>query len=314
VNGRILVVGSLNADLVARVDRFPAPGETVLGRDFAVFAGGKGGNQACAAARLGGRVEMIGGVGDDVYGDLLTEGLRAAGVDVTGVRRHAAASSGVALITVDADGQNEIVVAPGANGLLATQDLEAQRGRFVGANVLLVQLEVPLAAVRVAMELGREAGAQVILDPAPVDRRAEALLPLADYVTPNESELAALTGSERIARSPDEAMSQARDLLVRGASRVVAKLGPRGALLVAKDREMAWPGIPVSTVDTTAAGDVWNGAFAASLAEGRSLDEAGLFANAAAALSVTRRGAQPAMPTRGQLDAWNETRESGRDE
>ena len=311
MSGRILVVGSLNADLVVRVDRFPEPGQTVLGRDFALFPGGKGANQAYAAARLQGRVEMIGGVGADAYGAMLTENLRSAGVDVTGVARHGA-STGVALITVDDAGQNEIVVAAGANGLLTREQLMRERDRFAGASVLLVQLEVPLSAVRAAMEMARDAGACVILDPAPAVRGAEGLLELADYVTPNESELAALADAGGAAGSLDEAASQARSLLSRGARSVVAKLGSRGALLVSSSGEAFWPVVPVASVDTTAAGDVWNGAFATALAEGRAVGDAGVFASAAAAFSVTRRGAQPGMPTRQELAAWQAEREQGR--
>jgi ribokinase len=255
---------------------------------------------------------MIGGVGGDPYGGLLTESLRSSGVDVTRIRRHPV-STGVALITVDADGQNAIVVVPGANGLLTPEDLERQRECFAGAAVLLVQLEVPLPAVEAAMGLARDAGACVILDPAPVVRGAESLLALADYVTPNESELAALAHAEGIARSDDATGAQAHVLLARGARHVVAKLGSRGARLFSSEGNVAWPAIPVVPVDSTAAGDVWNGAFATALAEGRPAGEAGTFANAAAAFSVTRRGAQPGMPTRDQLDAWQKAREAGRD-
>jgi ribokinase len=313
VSGRIVVAGSLNADLVVTADRFPEPGETVIGRDFAFFPGGKGGNQACAAARLGGRVEMIGGVGNDAYGALLTESLRSSGVDVARIRRHSV-STGVALITVDGDGQNEIVVVPGANGLLSPEALLREGDCFAGAAVLLVQLEVPLPAVKTAMELAREAGAVVILDPAPVVDGAESLLALADYVTPNESELAALAHADGLARSDGATAAQARTLLARGARHVVAKLGSRGARLFSSEEDVAWPAIPVAPVDSTAAGDVWNGAFATALAEGRSAVEAGPLANAAAAFSVTRRGAQPGMPTRDQLDLWLKTRGSGRSE
>lgn len=310
MRGRIVVVGSLNADLVVGVDRFPGPGETLPGRDFAFFPGGKGANQACAAARLGGRVAMLGGVGSDAYGPLLVEALVASGVDVAPVRRRST-STGVALITVDAAGQNEIVVVPGANGSLTAEEVSAERELFAGAAILLVQLEVPLPAVRRAVEVAREAGVVVILDPAPVVDGAEALLPLADYVTPNESELAALARADGPTHSDDTA-AQARALLARGARHVVAKLGPRGARLFSGERDVTWPGIAVAPVDTTAAGDVWNGAFATALAEGRSVDEAGVFANAAAALSVTRRGAQPSMPARDELDAWLKARETRR--
>ena len=305
MSGRIVVVGSLNADLVVRVERFPAPGETVAGRDFSLFPGGKGANQACAVARLGGRACMIGAVGDDAYGTLLTASLAGAGVDTSGIRRREATPTGVAVITLDASGQNQIVLAAGANGALAPEDVAGQERLFAGAAAVLVQQEVPLATVESAMALGRRAGARVVLDPAPAVAGSEVLLPLADYVTPNESELAALAGAEGPARSLEEAARQSRLLLSRGARCVVAKLGARGAHLVGADRETTWPAAPVAAVDTTAAGDVWNGAFAVALAEGRSENEAGAFACAAAALSVTRPGAQPSMPTRAELEAWN---------
>jgi ribokinase len=299
-----VVVGSLNADHVVNVDRFPAAGETVAGRAFAVFPGGKGANQACAAARLGARVAMIGAVGEDAYGELLAASLSAAGVDIGGVRRRTTAPTGVAIITIDAAGQNQIVLAGGANATVTREELTERRALFAHAAVVLVQQEIPLSAVEAAMTLGREAGARVILDPAPAVSDAARLLPLADYVTPNESELAILVGASRPAPSLDEAALQARRLLSLGARRVVAKLGERGALRVGAEGQAAWPGVPVSAVDTTAAGDVWNGAFATALAEGRSEDDAGGFANAAAALSVTRRGAQPSMPTRDQVETF----------
>lgn len=308
MSGRVVVVGSLNADLVVSVERFPAAGETVPGRDFAVFPGGKGANQACAAARLGAQAAMIGAVGDDAYGTLLATSLSRAGVHIGGVRRRTASPTGVAIITIDAVGQNQIVLAPGANGRLTPEELIERRELFADAAAVLVQLEVPLEAVLAAMTLGRGAGARVILDPAPAIAGAARLLPLADYVTPNESELAILVGAEGPAPSLEEAALQARRLLSLGARRVVAKMGERGALLVGAERQVAWPGVRVTAVDTTAAGDVWNGAFATALAEGRSEDEAGAFANAAAALSVTRRGAQPSMPTRDEVDGFRQAR------
>jgi ribokinase len=306
---RIVVVGSLNADLVVGVERFPAAGETLTGRDFAVFGGGKGANQAVAAARLGAAVAMVGCVGGDAYGGWLRDGLRADGVDVAHVESDVSVSSGVAVITIDASGQNEIVVVPGANGRLTEAVLERHRTAFASAAYVLLQLEVPLDTVAAAARLGREAGAVVVLDPAPARADALALLPTADYLPPNETELAALVGVRPEAFSDLPAVADAaRALLARGAGRVVAKLGPRGALLVGPGLERHWPAPRVDAVDTTAAGDVWNGAFAAALAAGRSVDEAGGLATAAAALSVTRKGAQPSMPRGNEVPGWTSGR------
>lgn len=299
----LVVLGSLNADLVVRVPRFPGPGETVAGADLAVFPGGKGANQACAAGRLGARVHMIGRVGVDESGRLLKASLGAAGVDTDPVAADEAAPTGTALITIDASGQNQIVIVAGANGRVSAEDVERGRGLIERAGFLLLQLEVPVAAVAAAARLARAAGVAVILDPAPARREALDLLPLADYVTPNESELLALAGEKPGPVGPAEAGRLARRVLQRGARRVVAKLGEHGALLVTGDGEERWPGLPVEAVDTTAAGDVWNGAFAAALAEGAGEREAGAFANAAAAVSVTRAGAQPSMPTRAEVEA-----------
>jgi ribokinase len=303
---RIVVVGSLNADLVVGVSRFPSAGETVTGREFSVFPGGKGANQAVAAARLGGDVAMVGCVGGDAYGRWLREGLLADRVDVSHVETDASVSSGVAVITIDAQGQNEIVVVPGANGRLSVDILERNRAALATAAFVLLQLEVPLETVVAAARLAREAGATVILDPAPARPEALSLLPLVDYVTPNETELSALVGAppDSLGDLPGVAAA-ARRLLARGAQRVVAKVGPRGALLVGPDGERHWPAPRVEPVDTTAAGDVWNGAFAAALADGRPIGEAGALATAAAALSVTRAGAQPSMPRAAEVSGWD---------
>jgi ribokinase len=289
----IVVVGSLNADLVVRVARFAAAGETVPGHGFAVVPGGKGANQACAAARLGGSVRMIGRVGDDAHGALLRRSLGQAGVDVSGVRPLADAPTGVALITVDAAGQNHIVVVPGANGRLRAADLDAPV--FAGAAVVLLQLEVPLETVRAAARLARDAGARVVLDPAPAGPVPDELLSLADDVTPNETELAALARTSAV-HTEAEARQAARTLRARGAANVVVKRGAHGALLTGEAGELSWPAPRVTAVDATAAGDAWNGAFAFALARGDTVDAAGRFATAAASVSVTRPGAQPSMP------------------
>jgi ribokinase len=298
----VVVVGSLNADLVTRVVRFPGPGETTVGQELAVHPGGKGANQAYAAGRLGARVQMVGRVGSDDRGRLLVSSLERAGVDTAAVQKDGGQQTGVALITIDASGQNQIVIVPGANGLLSPEDVERERDRIASAGLLLLQLEVPLATVEAAAKIGREGGAVVVLDPAPARVECLKLLPLVDYVTPNETELASLVGEPGRRLGSDEARALARALLGWGPRRVVAKLGAEGAFRVSAEGERAWPGLTVSAVDTTAAGDVWNGAFATALAEGATEDEAGGFANVAAAISVTRAGAQPSMPTRAEVD------------
>jgi ribokinase len=304
VNPSIVVVGSLNADFVVRVDRFPAPGETLRGDRFDVFAGGKGGNQAAAAARLGGRVAMVGQVGGDAQGAWLRASLEAAGVDARRVSTDDSVSSGVALITTDATGQNEIVVVAGANGTFAPDRLAPAAALLQQASVVLLQLEIPMATVERAATETRASGAILLLDPAPAGDVPNQLLALASLVTPNESELAVLAGASLpdAAASDDEIDAQAARLLVRGATAILVKLGARGARLVTPARRMAWPAFPVTAVDTTAAGDAFNGALAVALAERAELDDAIRFACAAGALSVTRPGAQPSMPTRDEVE------------
>jgi ribokinase len=298
----IVVVGSLNADLVVRVPRFLSPGETTVGQELAVHPGGKGANQAYAASRLGAQVHMVGRVGTDDAGRLLLASLTGAGVDVDAVPRDAAAPTGTALITIDAAGHNQIVIVPGANGRLSPEDVESRRDLIASAGFVLLQLEVPLETVEAAARAGRDGGAVVILDPAPARIECLKLLPLVDYVTPNETERAALVGEPGRRLGADEARSLARALLGWGPRRVVAKLGAEGACRISAEGERSWPGLTVTAVDTTAAGDVWNGAFATALAEGADESEAGEFANVAAAISVTRAGAQPSMPTRSDVE------------
>jgi ribokinase len=310
---RIVVVGSLNLDLVCSgLPRFPTPGETMTGGRFATFPGGKGANQAFAAARLGAAVSMVGAVGEDRDGDYLRENLSRVGVDVEHVARCAEAASGVAVILVTEAGQNEIVLAPGANGAFSPSRLEASAARIGGARIVLLQLEIPLETVVVAAERASAAGALVILDPAPARPLPEALLACASYLTPNETELCALTGGGSLADEAGEeeaalvlaASRRARMLMGPGrAKRVLVKLGALGALLVTDEGEKRFAPVKVTAVDTTAAGDAFNAAFAVALLEGRSEDEAGAFACAAAAVSVTRAGAQPSMPTRAEVEA-----------
>jgi ribokinase len=296
----IVVVGSLNADLVVSVDRFPAPGETLTGRRFEVFPGGKGGNQACAASTLGASVAMVGQVGGDEHGAWLRSSLMSAKVDTALVRVDRSASSGVAVITCDRAGENEIVIVAGANGTFTPDRLDGALGVIREADVVLLQLEIPLETVIRAASEARQGGAHVLLDPAPARPVPDELLALATLITPNETELAAMTGGTF---GLDAVDARARQLLRRGAGGVLAKLGPRGARLVTTAVAVEQPALSVPAVDSTAAGDAFNGALAVAMAEGRSPEEALPFATAAAAVSVTRAGAQPSMPTRGEVEA-----------
>ena len=297
----ILVIGSANVDYVAFVDNAPRPGETVTGTRFATHGGGKGANQAFAAARLGASSTLLARVGRDAQGAWVKAHLAAAGVDTRHVIDDENASTGVALIVVDRRGENSIVVAPGANGRLAPADVEARADLFGGARAVLLQLEVPLETVMAAATQARAHDCAVLLDPAPARPLPETLLALADYVTPNETELLALAGDDRAigreALSLDEAAALGRRLLDRGPGAVVAKLGAAGALLVRRDEIVHVPAPRVPVVDTTAAGDVFNAAFATALASGTGERESLRFAAVAAAVSVTREGAQSGMPS-----------------
>src|SRR6185436_13085948 len=299
VSAPITVAGSLNMDFVVQVQTLPRPGETVLGGGFVTIPGGKGANQACAAGRLGGRVRMLGRVGDDVFGRQLLESLASAGVDTKAVRVSVAVPSGVALIFVETGGQNEIVVASGANGLLSPEDVAQDLGDASG--FLLLQLETPLATIERAAALASERGVTVILDPAPAHPLPEALLARVSVLTPNESEALVLLDRRGASVSLADAPEIARALLKRGPRSVILKLGEQGAFLQDASGGRHFPGFAVKAVDATAAGDTFGGALGVALAEGRSMDEAIRFANAAAALSVTRLGAQASMPERREV-------------
>jgi len=299
VNSGIVVVGSLNMDFVVSVERLPAPGETVLGRDFRMIPGGKGANQACAAGKLGARVKMIGRVGYDVFADHLKASLSAVGVDVSAVHASRAQSTGVALIWVDRNGQNSIVVASGANHELAAADVEAMRKLFRGSGLALFQLETPLDTVAGALRLAKQEGLVTILDPAPACPLPGELLALVDILTPNESEALILLGRPPARVSLDDAPALAGALCSLGPRTVILKLGDQGAVLGARH----FPAFRVEARDSTAAGDVFNAALAVALAEGHAIEEAIPFANAAAAISVTRLGAQASVPSRAEVNA-----------
>jgi ribokinase len=306
----IVVVGSLNMDFVVSVDELPAPGETVLGRNFQMLPGGKGANQACAAAKLGGNsvvVRMIGRVGYDVFADHLKASLSAAGVDVGAVHATKSQATGVALISVDRTGQNSIVVASGANHELAAADVEAMRPVFRGARLALFQLETPLDTVAAALGLAREEGLETILDPAPAQALPRELLANVDILTPNETEALRLLGRPPARVSLTEAIELATALRQMGPKTVIVKLGDQGCLAHDGARREHVPCFPVEVTDTTAAGDTFNAALVVALAEGTPLEHALRFANAAAAIAVTRLGAQASAPSRREVDAFLES-------
>jgi len=301
----LVVVGSLNMDFVVSVDRLPAPGETVLGRDFQMVPGGKGANQACAAGKLGGNaveVRMIGRVGYDVFADHLKASLAAAGVDVSAVHAAKAQPTGVALIWVDGRGQNSIVVASGANMELHAADVEAMRKVFRGASLALFQLETPLDTVTAALKLAREEGLATMLDPAPARPLSPELLSLVDILTPNESEALMLLGRPPARVSPSDAAPLAEALLRLGPGAVILKLGDQGCVHYDGKAHTHVPCFPMEARDTTAAGDTFNAALAVALAEGQPMPRALRFANAAAGISVTRLGAQASAPARAEVD------------
>jgi ribokinase len=298
----IVVLGSLNIDLVVAVDRMPRPGETLNGGDLALFEGGKGANQACAVGRLGGRVTMIGQTGADVFGTRLSGALRAAGVDTSGIGT-ADRPTGSASIYVQPDGENTIVISPGANAAL-TPEVARERLRAAAPyELLLAQLESPMASIVAAFEEAKRAGAVTILDPAPVRPLPAELIPLIDFLTPNQSEAAALLHASWTIGNFEDARAAAESLLGAGYRAVVLKLGELGCYIASSETRAAVKGFKVRAVDTTGAGDTFNGAFAVALAEGASLEEAGRFANAAAAISVTRPGAQNSVPARAEVEA-----------
>jgi len=299
---RVCVIGSANVDYAVSLPRLPSPGETVSGGTLLVNLGGKGANQAVAARRLGGEVRMVGCVGDDADGRRIRESLAGAGIDVSGLYVSQEAATGTALIMVDSEGRNQIAVAPGANHRLTVDMAAPYAGSIAWADVLACQLETPLPVVRWALGEARRLGVTTVLNPAPVQVLDADILTLVDYLTPNEHEAARLAGLP--VDSLESAGIAAARLREMGAGTVLVTLGERGVLACEGESGLHFPAFPVDAVDTTAAGDAFNGALAMGLAAGGSLEQAIPLANAAAALACTRRGAQDSLPERSEVEAF----------
>ena len=297
---RILVVGSSNTDMIVQLKSLPGPGVTVIGGKFSTAPGGKGANQAVGAARAGGNVAFIGKMGRDAFGTSALENLQRDGIDVSRVVRDPKAPSGVAFIFVAEGGENSIAVASGSNDLLSVADVEAARDEFRKADIVLVQLETPLPTVIATARLAAKAGALVILNPAPARQLPDSLLRHVSILTPNEHEAELLTGIKVVdAKSASKA---AESLMKRGVGTVIVTLGSKGAFIAQGTNRELMAGFKVRAVDTTAAGDIFNGALAVALGEGTDLASAVRFAQAAAAISVTRAGAQPSAPKRSEIE------------
>jgi ribokinase len=297
----ILVIGSANVDFTVKVERLPQVGETVSGGDFLLSYGGKGANQALAAHLAGAPVFMIAKLGRDANGELLYRQLIASGLNAQGLLREAEVSSGVALIMVDAQGHNLIATAPGSNRRLTVADIQALEADALAGGILLTQLETPLETVEYGLRRAQESGMTMILNPAPARLLSPDFLALPHIITPNETEASLL--SDVAVTNLDTARHAGERLLALGCRTVIITLGAQGALLVQRGEVQHFPAFPVTPIDTTAAGDAFNGVLAAALLEGRGLAEAIVRANAAGALCVTKRGAQEALPTRQEIEA-----------
>lgn len=305
----VIVVGSLNMDLVVRIPQIPRPGETLLGGVFKTFPGGKGANQAVAAARLGAHVTMIGCVGGDAFGREMRDTLIADNIDTTHVLVHPESATGVALIQVDEKGQNSIAVASGANFQLTSADVESAMQAIEKFDVLVMPLETPLETIYTAAKIASQRGAKVLLNPAPAQMLKPDLLELVDVLLPNEHEVALMTGQPAL-HSAADLQTAAQKLLSLGVKNLMVTMGSQGAILFDGKTESNIPACKAQAVDTTAAGDCFVGALAVGLCEGKSLLAAAEFASAAAAISVTRDGAQPSLPRREEVLQFMSERKS----
>lgn len=297
----IVVVGSANTDFVLRVSELPSKGETILGDQFRVVRGGKGANQAVAAARLGANVTLVARLGSDSFGNEAIAAFDEEGIHTDYIVRDPELHSGIALILVNQEGENIVAVGPGANGRLTTEDVRAANETIREADCLLLQLEIPLEAVRAAIEIARSNNVRVILNPAPAQKLHPEILKSIDYLTPNETEAAILAGQDPSAIGQDSLTHLAAIL---GVPHLIVTLGSKGAAIIENGQLTSVPTFPITPVDTTASGDAFNGALAVALARRESLPIAVRYANAAGAITATRPGAQPSLPTKEELDQF----------
>lgn len=302
MENEIVVVGSINMDLVMNVKERPAGGETMLGKDFFTNPGGKGANQAYCAANVGGEITMLGCVGDDLFGEELVQNLKDAGVNTTYIQKMANETSGIAMITVDEHGENSIIVAQAANNHVTPVYLDDHLHVIGQAKAVLIQLEIPIESVEKSIEIAHRNEVPVFLDPAPAQVLPDHLLAQVDYILPNEKELEQLTDVKVINRK--SAMEASQILLDKGVETVIAKLGGDGLIICQKDQAEWIPGIKVDVADTTGAGDAFAGAFITSLVAGKDLKSSAEYANVVGALTVTKKGAQSAMPNKEEVESF----------
>jgi ribokinase len=295
----VISFGSINMDLVVRTPRFTKPGETITGSDFYTAAGGKGANQAVAAGRLGANSLLFGRVGDDIFGKNLLNNFKENNVDTKGVKIDNRFPTGTALITVDDNAENMIIIIPGTNGAVDKSDIDSMVTSFKDAKILMLQLEIPMGSIVAAAKAAKENGVKVMLDPAPACELPDELFRLCDFITPNETEAEILTGVK--VDSPSSAKDAAVVLHNKGVKAVIVKMSSKGSYFYDGKSEIYFPAYKVEPVDTVAAGDAFNGGFAAAYAEGKPLEEILQWANACGALSTTKPGAQPSMPSRDAL-------------
>jgi ribokinase len=300
MSNNIVVVGSSNTDMIIKTNKIPKPGETVIGGKFYKAAGGKGANQATAAARAGGNVAFVAKVGNDLFGNEAIMGFKNDGINIDYLNKDSEEASGIALILVDSIGENSIAVASGANLNLLESDIKKAQEEISHAAVLLMQLEIPIETVEAAAKIACATGAKVILNPAPAQALSDDLLKCISILTPNESEAELLTGVE--VNNENDAKKAAKILLEKGVELVIITLGASGALAATKEESKLIPGFKVDAIDTTAAGDVFNGALAVAISENKELHDSIRFAHAAAAISVTKIGAQPSAPNRSEIE------------
>ena len=297
---KVTVVGSFMYDLVATAPRRPKTGETLIGDSFGMFLGGKGSNQAIAASRTGASVTMVGRLGNDLFGDQFLEKLSEEGINTDFVVQDTKNGTGVGMPLIDSSGQNSIVIIPQANMALTVKNIDKAESVIADSDVLVLQCEVPMEANKRAAEIANKNDTLVILNPAPACEIPDAILSLTDLLTPNESETEILTGMPT--HSNEQAIEAAHNLLSKGIETVILTLGSRGSFLLTEKMDKLIPAYSVNVIDTTAAGDAYCGALAASLAQGAHIEEAVKIANAAGALAVTKLGAEPSLPTKKAID------------